>query len=122
MNKDYIRELLTEEKKLMPLTQIKAVNTPNYDEISVQHLWPKWKEDADFMVYFPSRLPKNRLPEREYFFTVLNSLHEEYVQKMIRHAHDQRNAVGGLDLQQESINISENMYNQLNAFPFISCK
>ena len=88
VNKDFIRELLTEQKKLMPLKQIKQVNAPNYDEISVSNLWPKWQQDAAFMVYFPSSLPKNRLPERQYFFDILNTLHEEYVQALIRHAHE----------------------------------
>ena len=35
VNKDFIRELLTEEKKLMPMKDLKQVNDPNYDEISV---------------------------------------------------------------------------------------
>ena len=35
VNKDFIRELLTEEKKLMPMKDLKQVNAPNYDEISV---------------------------------------------------------------------------------------
>ena len=30
--------------------------------------------------------PKDRLPDRTYFMTVLNTVHPEYVSKMIAHA------------------------------------
>jgi hypothetical protein len=52
---------------------------PHYDELSVFKLWPELKNDSDFMKYFPSKFPKGRLPDRSYFFNMLNTLMEEYV-------------------------------------------
>ena len=46
--------------------------------------------DEQFMRYFPSKMAKGRVPDREYFFTVLNTVYPEHVRKMIEHAQAQR--------------------------------
>ena len=40
-------------------------------------------------------MAKGRLPDREYFFNVLHTFQTDYVQQLIRHANDQRNAAEG---------------------------
>ena len=40
INKDFLKQVLTEEKKLLPLNQVKYVNVPRYDELSVKKFWP----------------------------------------------------------------------------------
>ena len=67
------------EKKLFRMDQIKPKNVPMYDELSVKNLWPHMQSIADFMVHFPDKLPKNRLPDRKYFFTVMNTINDDYV-------------------------------------------
>ena len=59
---------------------------PMYDELSVVNLWPDMQNDANFMLYFPDQMAKNRLPERDYFFNIMNSLMEEYAQAIMQHA------------------------------------
>ena len=44
------------------------------------------------MRYFPDKLPKGRLPDREYFWNVLNTVNGPYVAKVIRHASDLRHS------------------------------
>lgn len=88
----------------------------------MSNLWPKMQSDEQFMRHFPNKLPKNRLPDREYFFTVLNTVHEDFTQKMIKHANEQRNSSVAATMQQESILITQNMFEKLNEFPYISCK
>ena len=39
---------------------------------------------------FPDQLPKGRLPDREYFFNILNTLNEPYFSQLVEHAHLQR--------------------------------
>ena len=70
----------------MPLADVRMVQVPSFDELSVKHLWPEMQTDKKFMVYFPDVLPKNRLPSRDYFFNVLSTLYPEYIQKLIKHA------------------------------------
>jgi hypothetical protein len=49
INKDFLREVLKDEKKLMPLNMVKRVNVPKYDELSVTKIFPLLKEDVEFM-------------------------------------------------------------------------
>ena len=74
------------------------------------------------MKYFPQKLPKGRVPDREYFFNILNTLYPGYVQEIIRHANDQRNSVANDAQARETIEVSDKWWEALNAVPFISCK
>ena len=42
------------------------------------------------MLHFPTKMAKGRVPDREYFFNILNTFQGEYLQQLIAHAHDQR--------------------------------
>ena len=39
-NKDFFKLVLTGEKKLLELKQVKFVTVPKYDELSVKRFWP----------------------------------------------------------------------------------
>lgn len=80
------------------------------------------KDDAEFMKYFPSKMAKGRAPDREYFFNILNTLQPKFIQALIKHANDQRNSMAAETRAFESIEISDDWWDQLNAVPFISCK
>ena len=41
VNKDFIRQILSDEKELMEVDAVKQVNMPRYDELSVKEFWPK---------------------------------------------------------------------------------
>ena len=90
MNKDFLKEVFTEEKALLKLNEVKLRNVPLYDELSVVRLWPMMKEDKSFMRYFPAKLPKGRVPDREYFFNVLNTFHPAYLDEIIQHSNSKR--------------------------------
>ena len=45
INKDFLKEVFTEEKKLLPLKEVKWINVPLFDELSVINIWPMTKED-----------------------------------------------------------------------------
>ena len=79
VNKDFIRQILQEEKELMELDSVRCVNMPMYDELSVKNIWPHVQGNPRIMRFFPDMLPKGRLPDREYFFNILNTLEEPYV-------------------------------------------
>ena len=88
MNKDFLKAVFGEEKKLLALSDVKFKHIPLYDELSVVKLWPGLQKDQQFMEYMPDRLPKGRVPDRNYFFNVLNTLNEQYVDKIIVHANE----------------------------------
>ena len=122
MNKDFLKEVFTEDKELLELKEVRWINVPLFDELSVIKIWPMTKEDTQFMKYFPQKLPKGRVPDREYFFNILNMLYPLYVQEIIRHANDQRNSVANDAQARETIEVSDKWWEALNAVPFISCK
>ena len=56
MNKDFLKEVLTEDKALLRLDQVSRVNVPLYDELSVGNIWPMMKNDEKLMLYFPTKM------------------------------------------------------------------
>ena len=40
INKDFLKLVLTEDKALLHLNEVKYVNVPHYDELSVRKFWP----------------------------------------------------------------------------------
>ena len=92
LNKDFLKEILTEEKALLRLEQVNRSSVPQYDELSVIKLWPMFQSDEKLMQYFPKKLAKGRVPDREYFFNLLNTFQSNYLKQIIKHANDQRNS------------------------------
>ena len=41
INKDFIKRVLQDEKRLLELKKVKYVNVPHYDELSVKKFWPR---------------------------------------------------------------------------------
>ena len=62
------------------------------------------------------------MPNREYFFNIMNSICGEYVAELIKHANLQRNSIAREDQQTQAIYMSEDWFNKLNEQPFISGK
>ena len=67
-------------------------------------------------------MAKGRVPDREYFFNILNTFQPTYLQTLIKHANDQRNSVANDAIAKEAIEVSDDWWNALNMVPFISCK
>ena len=86
VNRDFLRAVLIGKKKLLKIGDCNFVNVPKYDELSVRNIFPRFKEDPEVMVYFQDTYPKDRWPDREYFFTILNSVRRDYVRDLIVHA------------------------------------
>ena len=120
LNRDFMKQLLVEDKKLLELRVVQHCHVPAYDELSVKKFWPLMQQDAVFMQYLPDPTPEGRLPEREYFWNVLNTLQTDYVQQLIGHANAQRNTLQEDGNGADAIEISEEWWNKLNALPFVS--
>ncbi len=57
--------------------------------------------------YFPDEYPKGRTCNRDYFFTVLNSLHPEYTDKLLLKCKEDRYALKEGDPNNDAIEITE---------------
>ena len=54
VTKDFLKQVLTEEKDLLPIREVKWVNMPKFDELSVKQIMPEVRKYPEFMHYFPS--------------------------------------------------------------------
>ena len=61
------------------MSELKSVNVPKLDELSVKNIFPLIRQDAEVMKYFPDDYPRGREPDRTYTFNVLNTLRNQYV-------------------------------------------
>ena len=41
LTKDFLKQILTEEKKLVEIKEISMIKVPFFDELSVKNIWPK---------------------------------------------------------------------------------
>ena len=90
INKDFLKQVLAEEKQLLSNNDVKAVNVPLYDELSVKKFYPMVLGDKEVMKYLPDPTPDMRLPDRKFFFNILNTLKPEYMKNVIEYANNQR--------------------------------
>ena len=93
INKDFLRDIFANRKRLLKLSQLRAVHVPKYDELCVKNVWSRIQSDDSLRVFFPNKFPKGRQPDRTYVFNVLNTIQPKYVAEIISHAHKQRHAV-----------------------------
>ena len=74
------------------------------------------------MQYFPSKFPAGRMPDRTYFFNIMNTVMGDYVSQIIKHAQKVRATKAHNAEAAETIEITDDWYEKLSAIPFISCK
>ena len=122
VNKDFLKQVLDDEKKLMPIKKCRFINVPKYDELSVKTIFPLFANDDEIMQYFPDVFPKEKGPSREYFFTVLNTVHPEYLAGLIKHANKVRYASDQQENKPCEIKMTNEWFEKLNEEPFVSRK
>ena len=90
--------------------------------MGVKNVYPKFKADREVMQYLQDEYPKNRYPDRTYFYTILNTVHPEYVRDMIAHANNARYAPSGQDKELDTVVVNEEWLGKLKSLPFFSSK
>ena len=58
INKDFLKEVFAEDKDLLELKEVRWINVPLFDELSVIKIWPMTKENKQLMKYFPTKMAK----------------------------------------------------------------
>ena len=90
VNRDFFRQIFQGDKMLLPLSDVKPIVVPKYDELGVVNLMEHMKKDEEFMKFMPDSLAKGRTYDRNYFFTIMFHVHPDHTLKLIRHATEQR--------------------------------
>ncbi len=122
MNKDFLRQVLAEEKQLLKKNQVQYITVAKHDEISVKNLWKELRENKAFSVYFNDSYPEDKAPNRDYFFNIMNTVYPDYLFTITDHASKQRHTTDGADNEAKGIKTSLRWQEELKSMPFTSSK
>ena len=86
---DFLRAVLKGDKQLIPMRELRKLNSHPYKEFSVGALLPEFYSDEDTKRY----LADGRVPDRDYLHGVLATLHHDRMHERIEDAIKTRNAV-----------------------------
>ena len=91
------------EKNWLKAKDVCHANPPRYDEISVANLYEYAMSLPRMSQYFPDSYPKGRACNREYFFSILATVHPAYFEKLIRDCKNSRFTVNDEESEAKSI-------------------
>ena len=120
LTKDFLKDVLTEKKGLLMMSEVKFVNVPAFDEIGVKYLYDDVVKKEGMAKYFPDKFPKGAQCDKGYFYNVWNTVYPEQVKEVIQYANSQRYTVSNEQAEQNSIMISERWQQALDSLPFVS--
>jgi hypothetical protein len=122
VKKDFLKEVFAGKKHLVPRSQLRPVEVPRYDELSVVFLIADIMAQAELAKFFPAQKTKADLPDRDYFFNILNTTDPEYLQALIKHAQGLRFKGSQPQDNQNVIEVTEQWAKELQASPYYSSK
>jgi hypothetical protein len=99
------------------MSEVRACNPPHYDEISVTRLYESCIKMPGMAELFPDKYPKNRACNREYFFSILATVHPGYTDKLLKRCKELRFSADGEAQKTELIDMDPDWYDQLKEFP-----
>ena len=120
VTKDHLKLVLTGAKKFLKMSAVRFCNPPAFDEIGVKALYQKIVAQPDMADYFPSKFPKGRQCCRSYMYNIWNTVHPEDVQAVFQHANSVRYSITSEKIKQETIAITDEWKQELDAMPFVS--
>lgn len=83
----FVRAILQNKKRALKSIEIKKINVPKYEEISVKNLYNDAMSDPDLAQYLPDpKMSSGKLPEREFFFGIMATIRADYLNKIIQDA------------------------------------
>ena len=120
VTKDFLKLVFAGKKDLIPLAQVRPINVPRYDELSVSGLILEVMSQKDLAKFFPEQRTKADLPDREYFFSVINTIEPDYLSALVKHAQTQCNAPVNPQDNPNVIEVTEFWQKELKASAYFS--
>ena len=119
---DDLRDMFNGTKPVLKQSEVRHVAVPWLDELSTANTWPLFVNDKLVMSYMPSHSTAERLPPRQYWWSVLNTFYPQYVHDAIRKALDIRHKNDADNNEADTILITDEWYDELMNLPFRSQK
>ncbi len=93
-SKIFLGQLLTGKRKWVFRKDVPRLSAPKWPELALADIWPQIQEDRELLLYFPERATINaKLPNRDFFWGILQTLRQNYCEDLIAEAQDRRSAV-----------------------------
>ena len=108
------------EKFIYRVGEINQITVPILEELSVLKVLEMIKGDDHVQKYFPDEFFTKKIPERKFFFDVLNTVYEDFLPPLISHAESLRIEGEVVEQQQQVILATDEWMNELKAAPFFS--
>jgi hypothetical protein len=70
-----LKQILSNEKQLLLLEEVKFIRVPKYEELSVKALCPQAIADDKVKRFLPDSTQKSKPLDRQFFFNILNSVY-----------------------------------------------
>jgi hypothetical protein len=122
VNKDFLKQVFAGKKQLIPRIQLRPIEVPHYDELSVDALIKDVMTIPDLGKFFlEQKTPANR-PDREFFFNIINTVDPDYLSALIRHAQGLRFGSSARSKEDNIIEVNEYWRKELEASPNYSSK
>ena len=64
--------------------------------MTIKYLWEKIKKEPYTLSYFPD-YPNGVLPDSKYFYTIINTIHDNFINAQIKDAYKNRNVYNKKD-------------------------
>ena len=120
VSKDFLKEVFAGRKHLIPRAQLRPIEMPKYDELSVVNLIVDIMKEKELAKFFPKQRTKADLPDRLFFFNVMNTSDHDYHATLLKHAHDLRFGAKNPQDNPTTIEINDQWVKELQASPFYS--
>ena len=122
VNKDFLKHKFAGNKQLVPRNQIRPIEVPHYDELSVEALVKDVTTIPDLSKFSPKQKTPSNRRDREYFFNILNTVVPDYLSALIRHLQSLRLGSGAPSKEENIIEVNEHWRKELEASPYYSSK
>ena len=101
---------------------MRPIVVPKYDELSVVGLIEEVMKEKELAKFFPDQRTKADLPDREFFFNVVNTSDPDYLSALIKHAHEQRFGAKNPQDNPNVIEVNDQWTKELQASPYYCSK
>ena len=98
--------ILTGEKKLLKLTELRPIYCGHWPEVSVKGLYKEFSERQEIQPYLPNKLNKGRTLDKTYFFNIVSTFFSAELKSILEYANAQRNSEKEVEEKRESIIMS----------------
>ena len=104
---DFLKEVFAGRKHIIPRAQLRPIEVPKYDDLSVVSLIADIMKEKELAKFFPEQRTKADLPNRQFFFNVVNISDPDYLTTLLKHGHELRFCAKNLQDNPTTIEVSE---------------